>query len=84
MTEITQAWSSTWRKSERVAKKQKTGDGKRNGHLSKRAIMAIAKQVQSLNLNMEEGSVSEQSEASEAPTVKISNRVKSSLKRKKN
>jgi len=50
-------------KPERAAKKQKTGNGKGHGHLSKRAIMAIAKQIQSLNLNQEEGSISDQSEA---------------------
>ena len=46
--------------------------------------MAIAKQIQSLNLNQEEGSISDQSEAREAPAVKISNRLNSALKRKKN
>ncbi len=46
--------------------------------------MAIAKQIQSLNLNQEEGIIIDQSEAREAPTVKISNRLNSALKRKKN
>jgi len=71
---------------ERAAKKQKTGNGKPapQQNLSKWAIMAIAKQIQAMNLNGAEGSESDLSEAREAPTVKTTNRFNGALQRKKN
>ena len=66
--------------SKKGAKRQKTGDGK-PGQLSKRTIMAIAKQLQALNVEAD-ASESEQSEA-EMATQKTSNRTNKALQRRK-